>query len=76
MDGLRAMQLKPDDAQGHICYIKALRAAGDVERTKIAIEEYSKQFFSRDGGGDINYSFAQCMFFKKVMGSHDDLSVV
>lgn len=43
-DGLRAVNLKPDDPSTHICYVMALHASKDAKRTANATTEFNERF--------------------------------
>ena len=59
-DGLRAVNLKPRDSKGHVCYIQALKAAGATERVNLAVEDYNKRFPKERES--LKRSLEQCMW--------------
>ncbi len=58
-DGLRAVHLKPGTSRGFICYIQALKACGDAERVKVAIDKFNKRFPKEKE--HLKKSIEQCM---------------
>ena len=43
-DGIRAVHLKPSNSKAHMCYIRALEAAGDTRRRKMAVQKFMDKF--------------------------------